>query len=218
MSVLSSKNSISQQSFKIKSYSKGFTLIELLLALGIFALLGILASTTLSSVLKTDEITGKKSIKLAEMQRAQLFLGRDIGQIISRPVRDEFGSTQAALKGNAEGIEFTRAGWRNPLPEQNPRSELQRVAYFLENGQLVRRYWHVLDRAQDSLPVDRIIMEDVELFSFRYFDTLNKQWLDGWPPLDESRKDDLPAVIEIKIDTQGYGEIVRLIGLTGFND
>ena len=214
--VFPAKSSISKQCFFWGSYCKGFTLIELMLALGIFALLGVLASTTLSSVLKTDEIAGKKSFQLAEMQRAQLFLGRDIGQIISRSIRDEFGSTQPALKGNAEGLEFTRTGWRNTLPDQNPRSELQSVAYFLENGQLIRRYWHVLDRAQDSLPVDRTILEDVDQFAFRYFDSLDKQWLEGWPPLDENRKSDLPAVIEISLDTKSYGEIVRLIGLTGF--
>ena len=200
-----------------KPYTLGFTLLELLLALGIFAALGVLTSITLSSVLKTDEVTEIKSVQLAAMQRAQLFLRRDIGQVVPRTIRDEFGTSQPALKGNAVGLEFTRAGWRNPIPEKNIRSELQRVSYFMEAGELIRRYWYVLDRSQDTQPVERSILTGVEDFSLRYFDASDKQWLDTWPPINEDRQYDLPAVIEIKVNTKPFGEIVRLVGLSGFN-
>jgi len=194
----------------------GFTLLELLLALGIFAALGVLTSITLSSVLKTDEVTEIKSVHLAAMQRAQLFLRRDIGQVVPRSIRDEYGASQPALKGNSVGLEFTRAGWRNPIPEKNIRSELQRISYFMEGSELVRRYWYVLDRSQDTQPVERSILTEVDDFSLRYFDASDKQWLDAWPPINEDRKYDLPAVIEIKVNAKPFGEIVRLVGLSGF--
>ena len=215
-------NNYSEQEFNKKNYLRpqvlGFTLIELLLALSIFAALGVLTSITLSSVLKTDEVTEIKSVHLAAMQRAQLFLRRDIGQVVSRPIRDEFGTSLPALKGNSAGIEFTRTGWRNPVPENNVRSELQRVSYFMEEGELVRRYWYVLDRSQDTQPVERSILKEVDNFSLRYFDASNKQWLEAWPPLDEDRKTDLPAVIEITVNTKPFDVIVRLVGLSGYNN
>lgn len=214
-------NNFPKNKFNTNSYPThrvlGFTLLELMLALGIFAALGVLTSMTLSAVLKTDEITEIKSVQLAEMQRAQLFLRRDIGQVVPRTIRDEFGTSQPALKGNTVGLEFSRTGWRNPIPEKHIRSEMQRVSYFMEGGELIRRYWYVLDRSQDTEPVERSILTDVDDFSLRYFDASDKQWLDSWPPLNEERQNDLPAVIEIKVNTKPFGEIVRLVGLSGFN-
>lgn len=196
----------------------GFTLLELMLALGIFAALAILTTVTLSSVLSTGEVTGLKSTHLAAMQRAQLFLRRDIEQLVPRPIRDEFDTQQPALKGNAAGAEFTRAGWRNPLPNKHIRSELQRVSYFMEEGKLIRRYWHVLDRAQDSEPVDTTMLADIDDFVLRYFDPLDKQWTNEWPPLDPDRQQDLPAVIEVTINSKPFGEIKRLMALVGANE
>lgn len=196
----------------------GFTLLELLLALGIFAALAILTTVTLSSVLTTGEVTGLKSTHLAGMQRAQLFLRRDIEQVVPRPIRDEFNTQQAALTGNTSGVEFTRTGWRNPLPDKHIRSELQRVSYFMEEGKLIRRYWHVLDRAQDTEFVESTMLADIDDFVLRYFDPLDKQWLNDWPPLDPDRQQDLPAVMEITISSKPFGEIKRLMGLVSANE
>ncbi len=201
-----------------RSFEPGFTLLELLLALGVFAILGVLATITLTSVLSSDKAADARSTQLAAMQRAQLFLRRDIEQIVPRPVRDELDALQPAVVGGVAGLEFTRAGWRNPLPDKHLRSELQRVSYAVEDAKLVRRYWHVLDRAQDSLSVESAVLSEVEDFTLRYFDPREKQWLNDWPPVDPDRQQDLPAVIELTVITKAFGEIRRLIGLVGFDE
>jgi len=55
-------------------------------------------------------------------------------------------------------------GWRNPLGL--PRSEVQRVGYFIEEENLVRAYWPVLDRAQDTEPLFQTLLEDVQRLEF----------------------------------------------------
>ena len=77
---------------------------------------------------------------------------RDIEQVVPRTVRDEYGDAQSPLVGG-EDLQLTRAGWRNPGGRQ--RSTLQRVGYALEEQQLVRYCWSVLDRAQDSEPLEQ---------------------------------------------------------------
>jgi general secretion pathway protein J len=89
-------------------------------------------------------------------------------------------------------IEFTRGGWSNPL--QWPRSDLQRVAYLLdyhpESGDvgseyykderlyLIRLYWQVLDRLDDSEPQMQVLIGGVVDFRTRFWDTEILDWVD----------------------------------------
>ena len=61
---------------------------------------------------------------------------------------------------------LTRGGWSNPIGE--PRTELERVAYVLDNGTLVREHWNVLDATLSSLPVKRNLLKHVRSVSFQY--------------------------------------------------
>ena len=86
-----------------------------------------------------------------------------------RPINDDFGTDQPALKGEENIIEFTRAGWNRPPFITTRRSELQRVKYVIEEGGLQRYYWNVLDRADTSLPKQVLVLEGVEEVKFKYF-------------------------------------------------
>lgn len=165
----------------------GFTLLEVLIAVAITALIGVGATQLLANIIDSRRTVEIRSEQLASLQRLDMTLSRDIEQYINRGIRDEFGEHQAALLLNSGlyNLEFTRAGWRNsPLAEQ-PRSELQRVAYKLENihsdaceiarerlqswGEqelkgdcLVRYFWPVLDRANRIEPVAQMLLEQVD--------------------------------------------------------
>lgn len=192
---------------------RGFTLIELIIAIGLFALVGLSATLILNGILTANESGERHGDQMASLQRIFLMMRRDFEQIIQRPVHDEYGTTLSALIGQEGVVEFTRGGWSNPLAAYHKRSEQQRLRYSLEEGSLIREHWLTLDRAPNVVPERTVLLQNVKRLVVRYYDATTKEWSSSWPPLDETRRNDLPAVIEMLIDIEGLGEIRRLYGL-----
>lgn len=165
----------------------GFTLLEVLIAVSITAMIGVGATQLLSNVIDSRRAIDIKADQLASLQRFNMVVSRDIEQIINRPIRDEYGEEKPALmlETGQYLLEFTRAGWRNSPLAEEPRSELQRVAYRLESIHsdecevariklenwgmeieksrcLVRYFWPVLDRASNSEPIAQMVLEQVD--------------------------------------------------------
>ena len=171
--------------------TRGFTLLELLIALGIFSLLSVMAYGGLKVVLSAREQTAAQSERLARLERAVLFLGRDIVQAVDRPVRDALGDPLPALTGGeGAGVELTRSGWSDPAGTQ--RSALRRVAWVLDGRALVRKTWPVLDRAQASEPYPVNMLEGVQALKWGFL-TAEGDWIDDWPP--EESTSALPRAI-----------------------
>ncbi len=192
----------------------GFTLLELLVALSIFAIIAVLAYGGLGTVLDQQILTEESAERLADLQKTYLIVQRDVEQLVPRPIRDQFGDQQAALSG-ATQLQLTRGGWRNPL--NNPRSSLQRVSYALEEQQLIRYSWLVLDRAQDSEPREQVLASQITAMRIRYLDG-NAAWKEQWPPQQvtqsgEPPSDELPRAIEMTLEHEHYGEIRWLFQL-----
>jgi general secretion pathway protein J len=197
--------------------SAGFTLLELLIAIAIFALLAIGTWRMLGAVLDSDEATRLQEQQLRELVRGISAFERDVRQVISRPIRDAYGESRAALLGEQSGdgdsLELTRSGWRNPTGTQ--RSRLQRVRWQLSGERLERRYWTVLDQAQDSLPRVQNALDGVTSMKLRYMDD-SGDWQDSWPPAglsDDERLDRLPRALEITLQHRRYGELRRVLRL-----
>ncbi|TNC82523.1 MAG: type II secretion system protein GspJ [Oleiphilus sp.] len=200
--------------------SDGFTLLEVLIAIVITALIGLGSWQLLNSAIRTNEQTQARLDELKQLQRALFFIARDLQQVAPRGIRDEYGDLAPALttKNEFYALEFTRAGWRNPLGDI--RSELQRVAYELDQeGWLVRHYWSVLDRAQDTSPRSRKLLEGAEVFTVAFL-TDSAAWVDEWPPESESEQNDpykvyntLPVAIRVELEHPRFGKITRLFEL-----
>ncbi|VAW78791.1 hypothetical protein MNBD_GAMMA14-2510 [hydrothermal vent metagenome] len=160
---------------------RGFTLLELLVALSIFAAIGVMAYTGLANVMRQQTQTEVYADRMQDLQLAYQVLERDFEQFVDRGIRNEFGDVLPPLiaGGSYSGVEFTRAGYPNPAGYL--RSNLQRVAYLVDDDRLVRRSWRVLDRSQDSLPDQQVLIERVQGFSLRYLDD-TKNWQQNWPP------------------------------------
>lgn len=195
-------------------FQKGFTLLEVVIAVGVFAILSALAYGGLNSILRSSAHTSEASGAMQNLQLAMSIIQQDLSQVTARPVRDEYGEQQAAIKGQAnadELLRFTRRGWRNPT--QRPRSTLQRVAYRLEDDTLIRQYWHHLDLAANAESVSLPLLEGIEEASMQFRDEENEPQ-PSWPPLsDEDTSALLPRAIEIKLTTKRWGEISRVIPL-----
>ncbi|MDH5573056.1 MAG: type II secretion system minor pseudopilin GspJ [Gammaproteobacteria bacterium] len=194
----------------------GFTLLELLVALSIFALISVMAYSGLNSVLKSRLILEKNMDRLSQIQKTMLFMTRDISHLINRDIRDEYGDNKKSLDGsnlnaglNGPLIELTRTGYPNPLGIN--RSNLQRVAYRIEDNILYRQIWLSIDRAPDSQPYRSALCDKVKSLQFRYMDASNN-WHDQWPPSDTTyQESSLPKAIEFALELEDWGTITRLL-------
>jgi general secretion pathway protein J len=201
----------------------GFTLIELLVALAIFGVLAILAYGGLSGMLTTRALTDEKADALRDLQLAYRILGRDIEQWVARDIRDEFGEARPALAAGSQigvALELTRGGWRNPA--EQPRSTLQRVAYGLRDGELLRSTWLNLDRDPSATPQEQVLLAGVRELRLQFLDQGNA-WQSRWPPpgvqVPASTPGGPPPVapraLELILDTEAWGELRWLFRLPG---
>jgi general secretion pathway protein J len=106
-------------------------------------------------------------------------------------------------------LELTRAGWRNPLGQR--RSELQRVAYQVKDETLIRYYWNVLDRAEDSEPVAQELLHEVTGLEIHALDVSGNEHA-YWPLVGDLTADPSMSLagIEIRFDAAPFGEIKRV--------
>jgi len=207
----------------MKMRARGFTLIELLVALFIAALMFAMGYGAIVQAVKDHEALKEHQASLLELQTAVRVLEQDFVQLTPRPVRQAVGSepAQPALQGGTPGtqpvVALTRAGWANPAGLQRP--GLQRVAYFLENGTLRREYWDVLDPTLASTTEKRNLLTHVKGFTIRYLD-VSHAWREQWPPATsttlvgqplEATLRQRPLAVEITLDTENWGKIVRII-------
>jgi general secretion pathway protein J len=114
----------------------------------------------------------------------------------------------SSLSGNF-AIEFTHGGWRNPAGL--PRSTLQRTAYRLEDDELVRYHWRVLDRTYANEPVATVLLDNVESLLFRFY-TDTGEPTDVWPPQGGPANLRMrPRAVEIILTLPDEGEVTRLL-------
>jgi len=197
--------------------ARGFTLIELLVAMFLLAILGTAGFQMLFQITATRDRIDQQSIRLSELQRTFYWLAEDVTQIANREVRSAVDSKLSPLQFNLEGeslFEFTRAGWANPAAEVSPvRSNLQRVAYTLDEDKLIRQYWYHLDSIDEEPTRRRQMLTGVESLSYRF---LNREgeWGENWPPLD-TEDAGLPQAIEFTLELEDYGDVTRIFALPG---
>lgn len=196
------------------SRARGFTLIELLVALVVFAIMWTLAYGGLASVLNTRAQVSDALQRTAMLQKALFRMQQDLEQVRHRPVRDDFGDTQPYFGLNpATGrLIFTHGGRENPL--QLPRSTLQRVGYALEQDELVRYSWTVLDRAQGAQPTRAVLADGIEVLDWRFMDS-DRNWRETPElPASAGQPPPLPLAVELTLDTRDWG-LIRYVFLVG---
>jgi len=200
---------------------RGFTLLELLVALFIFAVLSALGYAAITQALENRDRVRTAQVRLGELQRAMRVLVQDFAQLAPRPVRDVVGAAdEGALRAPGGGttlVAFTRNGLANPAGIARP--TLERVEYVLDGETLQRIAWPVLDRTQAVTPRRQPLLTGVRSVRLRYMDAA-RQWLDQCPPVSSPRPPAQrlrmrPVAVEITIETNDFGRLVRLVEVAG---
>ncbi|HEX4937566.1 MAG TPA: type II secretion system minor pseudopilin GspJ [Candidatus Kapabacteria bacterium] len=215
----------------------GITLIELMIAMAIFAVMAASMFIAFNSIQQSKAGGDAASERLRQYQFMFNRMGQDFQQITPRPIRDEYGDPKGALIAGPEGgIEFTRTGWTRSRFSRSQRSNLQRIQYYLEDGQLVRAYWYHLDREPAAQPTRSVLLEGVTELKFKFYysytsDAMEPEPVEEWPPaavlagggggatagaapaspiIPQVEHMMLPRVIEVILTTEDLGEITRL--------
>lgn len=189
---------------------KGFTLIEIVVALTVFAIVGVMASSGLNAILKWQADLNQTSEQIKSIQLTLKFLEKDINRAITRPIRDQYGDTQPAFSSDGESImSLTHSGWRNPAGLL--RSHMQRVAYEFSDNKLIRYSWNRLDGAISEDGREAVLLDEVEDMNIEFLN-LGNTWVDRWPPINaNSTSAGLPRAVSISFDAKPLGTIKRII-------
>lgn len=198
----------------LKSKIQGFTLLEVLIAIAIFSVISMASFSIFQTVLNSDTATQERTDRINELQRGFLIIERDMLQIARRSVRlngeaplEGFLHTNnESFSSNEQAIAFVRHGWTNP-GLLLPRSDMQSVAYQLNENVLERLHFNFVDAVLGEEPKIRPLISKVEKLDFEFYD--GKKWQ---KTLQENT---LPIAIAIELDTSDYGIIRRQFIVAG---
>ncbi len=196
----------------LQNKASGFTLIETIIALAVFAIVGTMAFTGLNAILKWQTDLDQHSNQIKTLQLALKYFERDISQLIERSVRDQYGDSQPAFSADEDAImSFTYSGWRNPAGLS--RSNMQRVAYEVNDEELIRHSWNRLDGAinEDSRSIP--ILKGVRDLKWKFLNQ-GSVWENRWPPINvDPVTAGLPRVVSISFTIDPWGKITRIIAV-----
>ncbi len=192
---------------------QGFTLLELMIALAVFALMVTLSYSSVSLLMDANRRTEGRQADLQQLQRAMLFLERDIHQMVNRPANDGYGKKLPALyvpDDMGALLEMTRGGNPDMAWELRSsslmRSTLQRVRYVLDGEVLIRQSWNLIDHADSQEPVNMVLLNGVKSLKFSFLND-KKDWEDRWGEEVQG----LPKALEIVMEHDDFGEIKRIM-------
>jgi len=197
----------------------GFTLLELLVAVAIFSVVGVLALSGYTQLQKQSEYAEQRLDRTRQVQRAVQTLVQDLEQVEPRAIREPIGDTRlpSLMLGvtTEYRLELSRAGWSNTAGL--PRPTVQRVGYRMENLELWRDHWPVLDRTLALEPVRERMLTGVKSITFRVLDA-SRSWVDQWPAAQTTDPAELrrrPAAVEVIIELEDWGTIRRVVEVPG---
>ena len=189
--------------------SSGFTLFEMLIAVSIFAIIGVLAFGGLGQMTRTGQAVADANNRLSDLQFAVVYFSRDWTQVSPRKIRNQYGDEESNIIIEDGVITFTRSGWSNLLGQK--RSTLQRVQYEVIENQLIRRHWRSLDQGIAELPLQAVLLDDVESLEVEFLDASEKA-IRVWP-VDSDLDGGRPVVLAFRLDLTDIGEITRILEL-----
>ena len=140
---------------------RGFTLVEVLIALFIFSLISVGATSALTSSLRGQTQMQERLDEISDLENMRALVRGDMASVILRTRREPYGNIEPYVmqSGGETLLDFTRTGRSNPMGD--PRGDLQRIAYLFQDGQFIRRSYSQVNPAPQSGHIDRILMSDI---------------------------------------------------------
>ena len=186
----------------------GFSLVELLIALAILAILIGVTFQSVQLLIESDRNMKEQQAALQNLQRAFMYMERDLRQIMPRPVNNGFAQQAAITQADNALIEFTKGGnpdlgWELRKTGQM-RSSLQRVLYKLDGKALIRSSWSLVDHPSLDKPVSEALMTEVKALKIEF----KQAGSDDWNA--EPSSTELPQAIAINLEHEVFGEIRRI--------
>jgi general secretion pathway protein J len=198
----------SRSQFSLSHRAQGFTLLEVLVAMSIFAVMSLSAYKMLRTVIQAHDRTQGQIETFSAYTKALSVMERDFSQMVPRSVKDQYGDPVPPLimANGSYIIEFSRVGWNNPL--RFPRSNLQRVAYELtDEGELKRWFWLVLDRAEDSEPIEQTLLTGVDDFQVNLIERDSSSPVTGQTVPTSTQ---LPLGAEVILTSDAFGDVRKV--------
>jgi general secretion pathway protein J len=189
----------------------GFTLMEVLVSLFIFAVLSAATLQAMTTAFRTRDGVDRSLERMEEVRTLDLLFRQDMKNIITRPTRDSFGTTEPvslqAYAPDGSLLVFTRGGRSNPQGLA-PRGDVMRVAYRLEGDELIRETPTLPTPAINTPFQRRVILSGVRSANITAY-AQNRQLLQlALAPTSP----DLPTRIELELETE-RGPITLISGV-----
>jgi general secretion pathway protein J len=188
------------------SKEQGFTLLEVLIAIAIFSMISMSSFSIFNTVIKSNESSTIRTDRINELQRGFLLIERDLLQIAKRSIRlngeepqeDFLYADNNSFSDSQSTLAFVRHGWTNP-GLLLPRSNMQSVAYQLNDETFERLHFNFVDAIQGQEPKIRKLITEIEALNFEFY--YDKKWQ------KEMIKKTLPKAIAVELMTKDYGLI-----------
>ncbi|MBK6660884.1 MAG: type II secretion system minor pseudopilin GspJ [Proteobacteria bacterium] len=194
--------------------ARGFTLLELLVAISIFAVLSTLSYGSVRHLLSFNDGLEHATRRYEALRFAIAIMEQDFAALAPRSVRDALGAPEPALRAGLKGelLTFTRR-----MPDLGPFDvgpALRRVRYRVQDGDLYRDVWDVLDRTPDSGFHSQRLLRDVKSLKLRFFES--GAWVEFWPRDDNAvSQAELPHGVEFTLEMRDARRLRRVLARPG---
>lgn len=213
----------------------GFTLVELLVALGITVTVATIAYNLFDQAVAAKERSEATLKEVNDIETVWELLSTDLNHVIDRvlpssaagvfgrgPMPSFLGGETAINSAQLDDGEYllriARDGWANPLQQQ--RSDLQRVGYRWNEGELWRDYWAEMYQPLDAEPLGRrLVLSGIDAIQIRFLPrsaraVVSNDWSDSWPPNNATAVSVLPLAVEVTLTIEGVGDVQRIFTLS----
>lgn len=141
----------------------GFTLIEIMIASFILLIVGMIISSGLNVVVKTQDRIKNKTFRLNKLQNAIMVIEADMQQVSQTPITNESNIQLPAIIVTNTSLSFTRSDFINPKEDYNS-INLQRINYQIEGSRLYRTILMIVNNKILGITKKELILDKVKSF------------------------------------------------------